>query len=133
MDWNPDWSSLPVDLDQTRNFLGACFAPDDFVRVLLKGRTNPPPGGAVAGTPDTIGFARSHAKPSSVVAGGGFLSFLKDANLNGCHVYFNVNPVRPDARGGTKGDIARAARVWIDVDGGVDEVFERLAACGKSR
>ena len=74
--------------------------------------------------PSVLPAAMPNRRP--VVAGGGFLSFLKDANLNGCHVDFNVNPVRPDARGGTKGDIARAARVWIDVDGGVEEVFERL-------
>ncbi len=53
-------------------------------------------------------------------------AWLAHLNRKGCDLYVSVNPLRPDARGRTKADVAAPRHVFLDVDHDGDAVRARL-------
>jgi RepB DNA-primase N-terminal domain len=53
---------------------------------------------------------------AELLAGSRFQAWLRFENARGGNVYLSMNPLKPDARGRTKQDIATVRHVYLDLD-----------------
>ena len=93
-------------------YINSTFRPNDRVALLLVHRRN----GAVI---QRIGSVDK-------IASGTTQRWLSRKNGEGFDVYIGMNPLKPDARGRTKADIADVRHLYLDIDHDAEASLKRL-------
>jgi hypothetical protein len=71
---------------------------------------------------------KQELRTAQQVAGDAYQSHLRAANAGGASVYVAINPVKPDATGRTKEEIAEIRHVYLDIDGGGKAALDKVLA-----
>ena len=93
-------------------YINSTFRPNDRVALLLVNRKN----GAVV---QRIGSVQKFASEPSQ-------QWLIRKNSEGFDVYIGMNPLKPEARGRRKTDIAEIRHLYLDIDRAADAVLEQI-------
>jgi len=95
-------------------FLNRCFAPDETIALLLRGKNDAAPAQRVIALETAL-------TPR-------YLAWLAHQNAAGANVYVAANPLRPGSRRRTKESIASARHLYLDIDADGDTWLAALRA-----
>lgn len=103
-----------IDREAGRRFIRANFGPDDRLAVVLIQKQS--------------GSVVQRLASAAQIADEKFQNWLRYMNAQKHEVYVSMNPLRSEARGRTKSDLAGVSHVYLDFDEGGDRAVAALQA-----
>jgi hypothetical protein len=71
---------------------------------------------------------KQELRTAQQVAGDAYQSHLRAANVGGASIYVAINPIKSDATGRTKEEIAEIRHVYLDIDEGGKTALDKVRA-----
>ena len=103
-----------IDREAGSRFIRANFGPDDRLAVVL--------------IQNQSGSVIQRLASAAQIADKKLQNWLRYMNAQSHEVYVSMNPLRPEARGRTKSELACISHVYLDFDEGGDRVVTALQA-----